>query len=96
MRICPKCKNKYNNQPAISRADNKTELCSLCGTVEALVNCLFPKVELKPNEQHEIEKDLRAKIYAGMKKKYGSHISKSRELAKSSRKVAENSQKGAE
>lgn len=42
--ICPRCKYNWipcNERPgeypgAISRADNKTEICSQCGTDEAL------------------------------------------------------------
>lgn len=36
MRICPKCHKKYRGYPAISRRDNKTEICSMCGQIEAL------------------------------------------------------------
>ena len=42
--ICPRCQTDWipnNNQPgaypgAISRADNKTEICSACGADEAI------------------------------------------------------------
>ena len=34
--ICPRCGRKYKEPPAISRVDNKTEICPLCGTREAL------------------------------------------------------------
>lgn len=34
-RICPICGEEYNEAPAISRRDNKTEICSYCGQVEA-------------------------------------------------------------
>lgn len=34
--ICPKCGREYTEPPAISRADNKTEICPECGTREAL------------------------------------------------------------
>jgi RNA polymerase subunit RPABC4/transcription elongation factor Spt4 len=36
-KICPKCHQKYNQPPAISRADNKTNICPICGTKEALI-----------------------------------------------------------
>jgi RNA polymerase subunit RPABC4/transcription elongation factor Spt4 len=36
-KICPICKQKYKGQPAISRKDNKTEICGNCGTTEALL-----------------------------------------------------------
>ena len=34
--ICPICKNKIIGVPALSRKDNKTKICSQCGTNEAL------------------------------------------------------------
>lgn len=34
--ICPKCGKEIILPPAISRVDNKTEICSACGVVEAL------------------------------------------------------------
>ena len=34
--ICPICKKEFNNPPALSRKDNKTEICSECGLKEAL------------------------------------------------------------
>ena len=36
LKTCPKCKKTYTGYPAISRRDNKTEICSECGTKEAL------------------------------------------------------------
>ena len=35
-KICPKCNKKIKGYPAISREDNKTEICSSCGQFEAL------------------------------------------------------------
>lgn len=35
-RRCPKCKREYTAEPAISRKDNKTEICPSCGLIEAL------------------------------------------------------------
>ena len=35
-KLCPKCNTRYLGYPAISRRDNKTEICSDCGTLEAL------------------------------------------------------------
>lgn len=34
--ICPLCGGSYTERPAISRLDNRTEICPLCGTREAL------------------------------------------------------------
>lgn len=36
VKTCPRCKKTYIGYPAISRRDNKTEICSECGTAEAL------------------------------------------------------------
>ena len=33
---CPLCKRPIEGHPAISRKDNKTEICSRCGQKEAL------------------------------------------------------------
>ena len=59
---CPKCKKEYTDYPAISRADNKTKICSTCGTAEAFVNWLFPKVKLQPNELTTFEEDIQYKL----------------------------------
>lgn len=35
-KTCPRCGRKYSEHPAISRKDNKTEICPACGVDEAL------------------------------------------------------------
>lgn len=35
---CPRCGKETNDYPALSRTDNKTEICSQCGTDEAMLN----------------------------------------------------------
>ena len=35
-RKCPQCGAEYQGHPAISRKDNKTPICTDCGTREAL------------------------------------------------------------
>lgn len=37
-KVCPICKTEFIGIGAISRKDNKTEICSECGTKEALEN----------------------------------------------------------
>lgn len=37
-RTCPVCKKTYSTFPALSRRDNKTEICPDCGTEEALTD----------------------------------------------------------
>ena len=36
MILCPRCKREIKGEPALSRRDNETEICSDCGTAEAL------------------------------------------------------------
>lgn len=35
-RVCPVCGKTYTDYPALSRRDNKTEICPQCGINEAL------------------------------------------------------------
>ena len=37
---CPRCGEDYNKFPAMSRTDNKTEVCPPCGTAEAMEDFL--------------------------------------------------------
>ena len=36
IRLCPVCGKMYSGYPALSRKDNKTEICSECGVREAI------------------------------------------------------------
>lgn len=38
--ICPKCKKKSYGYPAVSRVDNKTNICTNCGVMEAVQSYL--------------------------------------------------------
>ena len=35
---CPECGKVFTERPAISRVDNKTEICSECGYRQAMVS----------------------------------------------------------
>ena len=35
---CPKCGKYYVGYPALSREDNKTEICQECGVAEAITS----------------------------------------------------------
>lgn len=37
-RVCPECGKPLTGYPALSRKDNKTEICSDCGIREALAD----------------------------------------------------------
>lgn len=50
-KVCPRCGNTYIDYPAISRKDNKTEICTTCGQAEALLNLIK-----QPDEKWVIEK----------------------------------------
>jgi len=34
--VCPRCMADYQGHPALSRLDNRTEICPACGVAEAL------------------------------------------------------------
>ncbi len=37
--ICPRCHGEYiESMPALSRADNATDICGACGTEEAMLS----------------------------------------------------------
>ena len=63
-RKCPKCKDTYNKYPALSRVDNKTEICPLCGETEALtlVTAGYRKIKMATNGLTEIERKIRESI----------------------------------
>lgn len=47
-KICARCKKYIQGYPAISRRDNKTEICSKCGNLEALEDFIkYKKGDLK-------------------------------------------------
>ncbi len=37
-RTCPRCETEYLAWPALSRRDNRTDICRACGAEEALVD----------------------------------------------------------
>jgi hypothetical protein len=50
MKNCPRCNKPYEGHGALSREDNKTEICPACGTSQALAaflaysrTCIFEK-----------------------------------------------------
>ena len=49
-RICPICKQKYYGYPALSRKDDKTEICPDCGVCEAMDDYMKYILKEKINE----------------------------------------------
>lgn len=43
--VCPLCKENFRGVPALSRRDNKTQICPDCGTREALESIGVSKEE---------------------------------------------------
>lgn len=54
--ICPKCNKEFTTPPALSRVDNKTKICSLCGTKEALDIALNNGAMSKEDADNILEK----------------------------------------
>ena len=48
-KTCPICGRIYTEPPALSRVDNKTDICPDCGTMEALA--AIPRRRLDPVER---------------------------------------------
>lgn len=59
MAICSRCGREYDCPPAISRVDNESKICPVCGVAEAVV-------VLSEEEQKQIIADVeRAEIENG-------------------------------
>ena len=60
-RLCPKCNKKYDEYPALSRVDNKTDICPRCGIKEAVNGWMEHTVSSLSNyreTQEKIDKDI--------------------------------------
>ena len=51
---CPKCNREYNSAPAISREDNETEICPMCGHTEAFMDFIKHSNELTEEQKKEM------------------------------------------
>ena len=60
MRKCLKCKKQYNGYPALSRADNHTQICPLCGETEAFAQ--FKGIVVRPDSLSEEEANIRKEL----------------------------------
>ena len=59
-KICPRCSEKFSEYPALSRRDNSTDICSECGTKEAM--CDFIPLDRIPSEDLLTEMIFQKKI----------------------------------
>ena len=55
-RMCPRCGRPYSDYPAISRYDNKTEICPDCGVEEAMINYTGGTLEAPDKYKNEARK----------------------------------------
>ena len=55
-RTCPECGRIYTQHPALSRKDNKTEICPDCGVDEALDAML--RSDASTSEQKHVRADI--------------------------------------
>lgn len=55
-RMCPRCGRPYSDYPAISRYDNKTEICPDCGVEEAMINYTGGTLEAPDKYKDEARK----------------------------------------
>ncbi len=49
-RICPRCEAPYTGFPALSRRDNRTDICPGCGTEEAMIDANLIRSGSRPND----------------------------------------------
>ncbi len=62
---CFRCKKSYTEYPALSRRDNKTAICSACGSEEGIND--YQKILDIPIECLKVEKEFHEKIGADYK-----------------------------
>ena len=61
-KICPRCNKAIIGNSAISRKDNKTEICSNCGTLESLEQFIkFNKEKQKNGKEKNTKYNKRIK-----------------------------------
>ena len=72
-KMCPRCGRPYSDYPAISRYDDKTEICPDCGVEEAMINYTGGTLEA-PNKYKDKAK--RYNKYKDKAKKYNKDNSK--------------------
>lgn len=53
-KTCPRCKENFTGTGALSRIDNKTEICSQCGTDEAMADFFQNALVVKEDAEDSI------------------------------------------
>ena len=61
VKTCPSCGKQYTEHSAVSRKDNKTLVCPMCGFHEAIIDAFKNDEVLQRRLFDAIEKDLRKK-----------------------------------
>jgi hypothetical protein len=57
--VCPRCDGLFEGYPALSRRDNKTKICSVCGSDEAMFDFNMSSWENIEEKKILIEKEKR-------------------------------------
>jgi len=57
LRSCPRCGTLFEGKTALSRRDNKTKICSGCGTAEAMFDLMVCLLEDEKEKKILIEKE---------------------------------------
>lgn len=57
--ICARCGSEYSGYPALSRLDNKTEICPDCGELEAMEQYMFGRVPNWLEDKEDIDNESR-------------------------------------
>lgn len=55
-RTCPLCNKRYSGFPALSIKDNHTEICSECGTIEAVQNFIKKGDKIMKKRYEDVQK----------------------------------------
>lgn len=53
--VCPRCHKNVSEYPALSRRDNRTDICSFCGTEEAMIDMMFANAKQNALIKREFE-----------------------------------------
>lgn len=58
IKICLRCGKEYMEYPALSRVDNKSEICSGCGIEEAMIEFAFLSIPNSTDKTKKLEDNL--------------------------------------